>query len=102
MKLALQGVTVVAASGDSGVTAGGKCMGPSFDITLPTFLSCPYITLVGTTELTPGSSPGISERAVSRELFQDGASAMFSYSPAIRLLLPTHQLLFRFVSGLFC
>jgi tripeptidyl-peptidase-1 len=66
MKLALRGVTVVAASGDSGVTAGGKCMGPGFDITLPTFLSCPYITLIGTTEITPGSPPGISERAVSK------------------------------------
>lgn len=72
MKLALQGLTVVAASGDLGVTAAGKCMGPGFDIILPTFLSCPYITLVGTTELTLGNSPGSLRGLFQRELFQDG------------------------------
>jgi tripeptidyl-peptidase I len=72
MKLALQGVTVVAASGDAGVTGNGQCLGPGFNITSPTFPSCPYITLVGATELMPGNSPSYPERAVSTRLTSGG------------------------------
>ncbi|PBP18115.1 alkaline serine protease [Diplocarpon rosae] len=50
MKLALQGVTVVMSSGDSGV-GGGTCNGDSGKIFDPVFAStCPYILSVGSTE----------------------------------------------------
>jgi tripeptidyl-peptidase I len=57
MKLGLQGVTVVAASGDNGVgsfegdpTPSG-CLGPNEDVFNPEFISdCPYVLAVGATE----------------------------------------------------
>lgn len=50
MKLALQGVTVVMSSGDSGV-GGDVCNGASGKIFDPDFAStCPYILSVGSTE----------------------------------------------------
>ncbi len=50
MKLALQGVTVVMSSGDSGV-GGDTCNGASGKIFEPDFASsCPYILSVGSTE----------------------------------------------------
>jgi tripeptidyl-peptidase-1 len=77
MKLALQGVTVVAASGDSGVTDQGSCQsaGGTNNIFSPTFPSCPYITLVGATELSP---EGLPERAVSNFASGGGFSNTFA------------------------
>jgi tripeptidyl-peptidase I len=65
MKLALQGVTIVAASGDDGVADNNNatCLGPNRNAFVPNYPSCPYVTLVGATELPSGSSPGDPETA---------------------------------------
>ncbi len=58
LKLGLQGVTVVYASGDSGVSNRGECIIPPNDTYIdpgafsPSFpASCPYITSVGATQV---------------------------------------------------
>jgi tripeptidyl-peptidase-1 len=52
MKLGLQGVTVVVASGDQGVGENFNCQGNNFDIFTPYYIStCPYVLSVGATEL---------------------------------------------------
>jgi tripeptidyl-peptidase-1 len=57
MKLGMQGVSVVVASGDSGVAGASGCLGPAGDIFTPDFpASCPYITSVGSTVLPLGQS----------------------------------------------
>ena len=66
MKLGLQGVTVVFASGDEGVNGnhGGGCSGNQstiFGAVAPA--SCPYVTSVGGTTLPNGSYPGDAEIA---------------------------------------
>ncbi|GKZ19826.1 tripeptidyl-peptidase sed1 [Aspergillus brasiliensis] len=57
MKLGLQGVTVVVASGDSGVASStGACLGDKGDVFVPDFpATCPYITVVGGTYLPLGA-----------------------------------------------
>lgn len=55
MKLGLQGVSVVVASGDSGVAGLDGCMGPDEKIFSPEFpATCPYLTTLGATYLPPG------------------------------------------------
>lgn len=74
MKLGTMGVSVVVASGDSGVAGRGgdptpsNCLGPNGRIFAPDFpASCPYLTAVGATEIPTGSSPGDhKEQAVTR------------------------------------
>lgn len=57
LKLGLQGFTVVASSGDDGVGGNnGGCLGQKENIFNPGFpATCPYVTAVGSTTLTPGS-----------------------------------------------
>jgi tripeptidyl-peptidase-1 len=57
MKLGLQGVTVVFSSGDNGVSGlQSKCLG-SGNVLSPQFpASCPYVTAVGGTEVSPGKT----------------------------------------------
>ena len=64
MKLGLQGVSVLVASGDTGVRAyppaDGKygCLGKNHNIFSPMWPSgCPYVTAVGATIIAPGNSP---------------------------------------------
>ncbi|KAJ5441835.1 Peptidase S8/S53 subtilisin/kexin/sedolisin [Penicillium cf. griseofulvum] len=65
---------VIVASGDSGVAGRGgdptpsNCLGPDGRIFAPDFpASCPYLTVVGGTEIPTGSSPGDHlEQAVTR------------------------------------
>ncbi|EHL01600.1 putative Tripeptidyl-peptidase sed1 [Glarea lozoyensis 74030] len=58
MKLGLQGVSILVASGDSGV-AGSQCLGST--------ATCPYITAVGGTYLPAGANVAIdAEVAVTR------------------------------------
>ena len=59
MKLGLQGVTIVFASGDSG--AGPGCIGQNNNAFNPEYPACPYITTVGATSLPVGGSPGDPE-----------------------------------------
>ncbi|KAL1985429.1 hypothetical protein VTN96DRAFT_7872 [Rasamsonia emersonii] len=71
-KLGLQGVSVVVASGDSGVAASGGCLGDKGQIFAPDFpASCPYITTVGSTYLPPGASPD-SDQEVATSRFGSG------------------------------
>jgi len=74
MKLGLQGVTVVIASGDSGVAARGTddgnadgCLG-SGEVFNPDFpATCPYLTVAGATYLPPGGNAAKDEEiAVTR------------------------------------
>jgi tripeptidyl-peptidase-1 len=57
MKLGLQGVTVVYASGDSGVSNAGDCIpfgSGSEGAFSPAFpAACPYVTAVGATQVSP-------------------------------------------------
>ena len=65
MKLGLQGISILVASGDSGVSARGEyngnadgCLGPDGKIFNPDFpATCPYITTAGGTYLPPGGDP---------------------------------------------
>ena len=67
MKLGLQGVSVLVASGDSGV-AGQACLGTTGKVFSPDFpASCPYITAVGGTYLPAGANVATdAEVAVTR------------------------------------
>lgn len=63
MKLGLQGVSVLASSGDSGVEGRygdptpSNCLGPDNNVFAPQFpVTCPYITAVGATYLPPGAN----------------------------------------------
>ncbi|OOF99192.1 hypothetical protein ASPCADRAFT_140878 [Aspergillus carbonarius ITEM 5010] len=58
LKLGLQGVSVIIASGDSGVSASDyTCLGEDGDVFVPEFpATCPYLTAVGGTYLPLGAS----------------------------------------------
>lgn len=63
MKLSLQGITIVGATGDSGIAGNaGECMEDvygNFTIFNPLSLTnCPYVLAVGATELAPGYPDG--------------------------------------------
>ncbi|KAJ5569507.1 uncharacterized protein N7459_008937 [Penicillium hispanicum] len=74
MKLGMQGVSVVVASGDSGVAGRGgdptpsNCLGEKGNVFAPDFpASCPYMTAVGATYIPPGgSAQNHDEVAVTR------------------------------------
>jgi tripeptidyl-peptidase-1 len=85
MKLGMQGVSVVVASGDSGVagSAGDNgnadgCLGTG-QIFAPDFpATCPYITTVGATYLPPGANVNTdSETAVTRFASGGGFSNIY-------------------------
>jgi tripeptidyl-peptidase I len=81
MKLGMQGVTVVVASGDAGVGENGNCIGPNFDIFTPYYIStCPYVLSVGATELnTPsGQKPQPNQHLAERATTQFGSGGGFS------------------------
>ncbi|KAJ5253111.1 hypothetical protein N7489_003521 [Penicillium chrysogenum] len=74
MKLGTMGVSVLVASGDSGVSGRGgdptpsNCLGINGRVFAPDFpATCPYLTAVGGTEIPTGSSPeDHQEQAVTR------------------------------------
>ena len=68
MKLGMQGVSVVVASGDSGVAGRGgdprpsNCLGENDKVFAPDFpATCPYLTAAGGTYLPPGADPKKNE-----------------------------------------
>lgn len=74
MKLGLQGITIVFATGDSGVegrtpdTTNGTrngCIGPNHKTFNPSTSTCPYITTVGATSLLKGSTVNDTEVAAN-------------------------------------
>ncbi|CAG8952783.1 hypothetical protein HYFRA_00009028 [Hymenoscyphus fraxineus] len=69
MKLGLQGVSFLFASGDSGVSSDidgpTGCLGPNLNIFNPTWPgTCPFVTSVGATKVYPGYSVTDPESAV--------------------------------------
>lgn len=83
MKLGLQGISIVVASGDSGVANdGGNCLGPHHNIFVPDNASgCPYVTSVGSTTLPEGSKIGDPETATTRFSSGGGFSNVFNTPP---------------------
>ncbi|KAJ5599005.1 hypothetical protein N7450_000072 [Penicillium hetheringtonii] len=85
MKLGMQGVSVVVASGDSGVAGRGgdptpsNCLGDDGKVFAPDFpASCPYMTAVGATVIPlGGSSTGHDEEATSRFYSGGGFSNIY-------------------------
>jgi tripeptidyl-peptidase I len=66
MKLGLQGVSIIFASGDSGVASRSGCLGNSGETFAPGFpASCPYVTSVGATQVNQGAAITDVESAVS-------------------------------------
>ncbi|KAL1902805.1 hypothetical protein Sste5346_000716 [Sporothrix stenoceras] len=84
MKLGLQGVTVVVASGDSGVGSIGKCMGSDHSTFLPQFpASCPYALTVGATMLVP--------TAANKSVFVETATSDYSSGGGFSNLFPAQD-----------
>ena len=73
MKLGLAGVSIVVASGDSGVSGpGGRCLGPGNNIFSPDFpATCPYLTTAGATYLPAGGNV-TQDREVAVSRFPSG------------------------------
>ena len=86
MKLGMQGVSIIIASGDSGVAARGTddnnadgCLGTG-EVFNPDFpASCPYVTALGATFLPPGASAAKDQEvAVTRFPSGGGFSNIYS------------------------
>ncbi|KAL6894867.1 peptidase S8/S53 domain-containing protein [Trichoderma evansii] len=74
MKLSLQGVTIVGATGDFGVAGnGGNCIADAnghYSIFDPLALTnCPYVLAVGSTQLAPGYSDGSEGNEIATTSF---------------------------------
>lgn len=81
MKLGLQGVSIVVASGDGGVAGGhgGDCLGDNSEIFNPPGPgSCPAVTAVGSTYLPPGASVGSPEHSTTSFSSGGGFSNVFA------------------------
>ncbi|KAJ4467466.1 subtilisin-like protein [Lentinula edodes] len=74
MQLTSRGVSVTFASGDGGVasTPGVQCTGKPFP---PTFPTCPYVTLVGSTENVPEIGAGLTAGGFSNYFAQQSWQA---------------------------
>ncbi|KAJ7491014.1 subtilisin-like protein [Mycena latifolia] len=84
MQLAARGVSILFASGDGGVAAtpGETCTNKPF---LPTFPTCPFVTLVGATAGSPESGAGLSAGGFSNYFPQQiwQATAVNAYIASI-------------------
>ncbi|KAH8879787.1 subtilisin-like protein [Thozetella sp. PMI_491] len=73
LKLSLQGVTVVASSGDGGVGGLQNCPGQFHQIFHPlTPNTCPYVLAVGSTQFDPPKQPGCKLEEVPTTRFGSG------------------------------
>jgi Predicted protease len=81
MKLGMQGVSVVVASGDSGVAGSSGCLGEDGKVFNPDFpASCPYLTAVGATVIPRGAgAKDHKEEAVSRFPSGGGFSNIYKH-----------------------
>ena len=85
MKLGMQGISILVASGDSGVAGpagddnANGCLGPNGKIFSPDFpATCPYLTTVGATYLPPGKNVNKDEEtAVTRFASGGGFSNIY-------------------------
>lgn len=88
-KLGLMGVTFLFSSGDSGVGGnGGYCLNadgtqsPDGTIFNPSFPStCPYITAVGATQVSPGQSVWEPENACNQVIYSGGGFSNYFGMP---------------------
>ncbi|KAG0693459.1 peptidase S8/S53 domain-containing protein [Suillus ampliporus] len=90
-KLGLMGVTILYSSGDSGVGGnGGYCLNPGGNgnvtadgkIFNPTFPStCPYVTSVGATQVSPGQSVSEPENACEEVIYSGGGFSNYFSMP---------------------
>jgi tripeptidyl-peptidase-1 len=79
MKLGLQGVTIVFASGDAGVSDRNfRCPSPEQKIFNPDYPDCPYVTMVGATTLPSRSNAGDPETAVTTFFSGGGFSNIYA------------------------
>lgn len=66
MKLGLQGITTVVASGDSGVAGSSGCLGKNGNVFTPDFpATCPFLLTVGSTFLPPGANAGTDQETAT-------------------------------------
>lgn len=78
LKLALQGVTFLYASGDSGVAgipgidSPSGCLGKDEKVFNPNYPSCPYVTLVGATRLYENQTV-LDKESAAQAVFHDGS-----------------------------
>ncbi|KAE8445545.1 hypothetical protein EG329_013309 [Mollisiaceae sp. DMI_Dod_QoI] len=89
LKLGLQGVTVVYASGDSGVSNRGECLIPAdadyngdpgaFAPSFPA--SCPYLTSVGATQINPNDKSETAVAVDSEEYYSGGGFSNYWPTP---------------------
>ncbi|KAJ6105126.1 hypothetical protein N7523_010200 [Penicillium sp. IBT 18751x] len=81
MKLGMQGVSVVVASGDSGVAGASNCLGQDGKVFNPDFpASCPYLTAVGATVIPLGAgAKDHKEEAVTRFPSGGGFSNIYEH-----------------------
>ncbi|XMA16888.1 hypothetical protein WAI453_009679 [Rhynchosporium graminicola] len=106
MKLGLQGVTFLYSSGDYGVAGnGGQCIDTAtglynagasgmFNPAFPS--TCPYVTSVGATQITPGASVTQPEQAAESVIYSGGGfSNVFSMpsyqSSALKTYFAEHK-----------
>ncbi|KAH7346722.1 peptidase S8/S53 domain-containing protein [Rhexocercosporidium sp. MPI-PUGE-AT-0058] len=95
MKLGLQGVTFLYSSGDYGVAGnGGQCGSGMFNPAFPS--TCPYVTSVGATQITPGASVTQPEQAAESVIYSGGGfSNVFSLpsyqSSAVKTYFAQHK-----------
>ncbi|KIJ66050.1 hypothetical protein HYDPIDRAFT_87640 [Hydnomerulius pinastri MD-312] len=88
-KLGLMGVTVLYSSGDSGVAGnGGVCLNPDGSQTAdgkifnPSFPgTCPYVTSVGATQLSPGKTVYDKEDACEQVIYSGGGFSNYFAVP---------------------
>jgi len=82
MKLGLQGVSILFASGDDGVAGPNGCLG-SGSVFSPAFPnSCPYLTNVGATKIAAGKGVNDPETAASNpdENYTSGGKFLFHHT----------------------
>ncbi|KAI9704027.1 MAG: hypothetical protein M1820_005648 [Bogoriella megaspora] len=84
MKLGLQGVSILFASGDSGVSGRAGCLGPQEKVFNPTWPNtCPYLTNVGATKVYPGKTVFDPESAANDPQYPYSSGGGFSNLYAI-------------------
>lgn len=107
LKLALQGVTVVASSGDFGVGGGrwdprAGCLGRDRAVFAPRVLSnCPYVLSVGATALVEAGGGGDRGRHDNAAAFVETASVRFASGGGFSNVFPRPPWQDRHVEGYF-
>ncbi|CEJ93720.1 Putative Alkaline serine protease AorO [[Torrubiella] hemipterigena] len=83
MKLSLKGMSIIVSSGDAGTASSEQdCLGSSKNVFVPGALTgCPYITIVGATQLPDGVEPGGAETATMQPFSPGGGFSNINAAP---------------------